>query len=70
MDTLSNFTSERSKQLINNLLYEICSKTDLPIEQYEDWLVDEVGFSQKEISELKEANCFPEPEIYSYDLIE
>lgn len=64
----SLFTCERSKNIINNLLNEICTKTDIPIEQYEDWLTQEVGMKQEEINELKSDCLFPEPSISIQDL--
>lgn len=53
---------DRSQILINNLLSEICSKTDIPREQYRAWLLCEVGFTEEELFELEENGCIPWPE--------
>ena len=57
----------RSKQIINNLLYEICSKTELPQEQYEMWLKTEIGITDKELNELAESDCLPQPNMFEIE---
>lgn len=55
-------TPERSEILINNLLNEIVDKVwQAPATEYLPWLMQEVGFTEEEISYLKAKNCFPEP---------
>ena len=51
----------RGQIIINNLLAEICLKTDIKKDQYESWLINEVGLTKAEIKELKEADCLPLP---------
>ena len=52
---------ERTMILINNLLSEICKKTDIIEEQYEDWLIQEVGFTEDELSDLEYNGYLPRP---------
>lgn len=47
--------------LINNLLNAIVKCTNIPKEQYEDWLKQEIGMDDRKIAELKRFQCFPEP---------
>lgn len=58
----SQMTTERAKMLINNLLSEICDKTDIPASQYKSWLTQEVGMTQEEISELSDDGLLPCPD--------
>lgn len=51
----------REKIIINNILAEICDKTDIQKDQYESWLKLEVGMTEEEINELKADGLFPEP---------
>lgn len=51
----------RMEILINNLLSEICTKTEIPDSQYESWLRCEVGMTDDEMSYLKEKGLFPRP---------
>ena len=53
---------DRKNVLINNLLSEICNKTDIPKDQYIPWLKEEVGFTEKELNDLKDNGLLPEPE--------
>ena len=57
----------RSKQIINNLLYELCRTTEISQEQYEMWLKTEVGITDKEIQELKGSDCYQEPSMFEID---
>lgn len=52
----------RAKVLIGNLLSEISEKVwEAPVEQFEEWLTEEVGFTKNEIEELKADGLFHEP---------
>lgn len=53
---------KRSGILINNLLSEICTKTDIPKNQYKSWLIQEVGFTEEELNELEVNDLLPYPE--------
>lgn len=54
-------SENRMEILINNLLSEICTKTEIPDSQYESWLRCEVGMTDDEMSYLKERGLFPRP---------
>lgn len=56
---------QRALILMSNLLCEIVDKVwEGPSEQYESWLIEEVGFTKEEINELKEKELFHEPLDY------
>lgn len=53
---------DRAKILISNLLCEIVDKVwNAPEEDFEPWLIEEVGFTKEEIAELKSEGLFHEP---------
>lgn len=53
--------TERAKQLINNILVEICNTSDMDKKTYYNWLTMEVGFSQQEIEDMAAENLMPFP---------
>lgn len=53
--------SKRCKELINNILSDICNVTDIPKGQYIPWLKSEVGMTESEIKELKTEGLLPMP---------
>ena len=56
---------QRALILISNLLCEIVDKVwEGPLEQYESWLKEEVGFTTEEITELKTEGLYHEPNDY------
>ena len=58
--------NNRSKILIGNLLNEIADKVwEAPAEQFEPWLIEEVGFTREEIEELKADGLFHEPSDFT-----
>ena len=53
--------ADRKDIIINNLLSEICSKTDIPREDYLPWLRTEIGLSDEDIDDLINEGCLPFP---------
>ncbi len=63
---LSGMVTDRSKVIINNLLSEVTEKVwESDNKEYMAWLKNEVGLSDKELSELSDAGCLPLPEYES-----
>lgn len=63
---LSGMDTDRSKVIINNLLSEVTEKVwESDSKEYMAWLKNEVGLSDKELSELSDAGCLPLPEYES-----
>lgn len=63
---LSGMDTDRSKVIINNLLSEVTEKVwESGNKEYMAWLKNEVGLSDKELSELSDAGCLPLPEYES-----
>lgn len=63
---LSGMVTDRSKVIINNLLSEVTEKVwESDNKEYIAWLKNEVGLSDKELSELSDAGCLPLPEYES-----
>ena len=63
---LSGMDTDRSKVIINNLLSEVTEKVwESDNKEYMAWLKNEVGLSDKELSELSDAGCLPLPEYES-----
>ena len=56
-----NPTPTRNEIIINNILSQVCSFTEMPEDQYLPWLKLEIGLSDEEIDHLKEVNCLPMP---------
>lgn len=55
----------RQMILINNLLDSIIKSGNFDTdEEYRKWLTLEVGFSDEDISELEQEECFPKPSKY------
>lgn len=55
-----SISGERAKVLFNNLLAQIVKTTPFDNEeQYEHWLITEIGMSNEEIESLKSENLFP-----------
>ena len=55
----------RAKILISNLLCEIVDHVwEQGGEQYDAWLIQEVGFTKEEINELKSEGFFHSPSDY------
>lgn len=52
---------DRKDIIINNLLSEICEKTEITSDEYKPWLMLEVGLTEAEIKELEQKECFPTP---------
>lgn len=58
----------RAKILISNLLCEIVEHVwEQGGDQYDAWLLQEVGFTQDEIDELKKEGLFHSPSDYERD---
>ena len=49
----------RANILINNLLVQMSEYGEMDQETFMNWLRLEVGFTDEELKELKEANCLP-----------
>lgn len=63
---LSGMDTDRAKVIINNLLSEVTEKVwESDSKEYMAWLKNEVGLSDKELSELSDAGCLPLPEYES-----
>jgi len=45
--------NKRGLEIINNMIYEILTKTEFPKEQMRDWLITEIGMSSEEVNEFE-----------------